>query len=56
MVTLAPIPPGALAKYDPQIDFPTVAEAGWNGDDLLGIGGLSWTEITTRAILSTRTR
>jgi|JI9StandDraft_1071089.scaffolds.fasta_scaffold105140_2 hypothetical protein len=44
MVTLAPIPPGALAKYDPQIDFPTVAEAGWNGDDLLGIGGLSWTK------------
>jgi hypothetical protein len=42
MVTLAPIPPGALEQFDPSIDFPTVAEAGWRGDDLLGLGGLSW--------------
>jgi len=44
MVTLAPIPPGALEQFDPSIDFPTVAEAGWRGDDLLGLGGLSWTK------------
>lgn len=42
MVTIAPVPPGALAKFDPLIDFPTVASAGWRGDDLVALGGLSW--------------